>query len=131
MPTPSNRPPPQELVEAYPDAKVILTVRDFDRWYDSAAATIYRISEATAPLVRPPVWLVARLPRWLLPLVGSAQRAMADALVWRGTFQGRFKDREFTRQVGRGGAREDDTVRQGFTRPIAYRLGEAQYRRRT
>src|SRR3712207_4417870 len=31
----------EELIERYPDAKVILTVRDPDRWYESARTTIY------------------------------------------------------------------------------------------
>jgi hypothetical protein len=31
----------RELAEHYPDAKVILTVRDPQRWYDSIAATIF------------------------------------------------------------------------------------------
>lgn len=30
-----------ELVEAFPDALVLLSVRDLDAWYDSAAATIF------------------------------------------------------------------------------------------
>lgn len=32
----------RELVDAYPDAKVVLTVRDVDKWFDSAASTIFR-----------------------------------------------------------------------------------------
>jgi hypothetical protein len=35
-----------ELLERNPDAKVILTVRDPQRWYESAYNTIYRISGA-------------------------------------------------------------------------------------
>lgn len=31
----------RELVAHYPDAKVILTTRDADKWYDSASATIF------------------------------------------------------------------------------------------
>lgn len=31
---------PEELMAAYPDARVILTVRDEDKWYDSMAATL-------------------------------------------------------------------------------------------
>src|ERR1700761_2008202 len=33
----------REFMERYPDAKVILSVRDADRWYDSARATIYYV----------------------------------------------------------------------------------------
>jgi hypothetical protein len=31
----------QELLDRFPDAKVILTVRDADKWYESALQTIY------------------------------------------------------------------------------------------
>jgi len=32
-------------MEAYPDAKVILTVRDVDKWYDSTLNTIFQASK--------------------------------------------------------------------------------------
>ncbi|MEO3870156.1 sulfotransferase family protein [Nonomuraea sp. B12E4] len=32
----------RELAEHYPDAKVVLTVRDPQRWWDSVSATIFR-----------------------------------------------------------------------------------------
>src|SRR3954451_19093268 len=37
-----------QLSQNYPEARVILTVRDPDRWYDSASATIYDIGKAGA-----------------------------------------------------------------------------------
>ncbi len=37
-----------ELVEAFPDALVLLSVRDLDEWYDSATATIF--PESSDPL---------------------------------------------------------------------------------
>ena len=43
----------RELLEKYPEAKVILTVRDPERWYDSAHQTIYfvraRVPEPGSP----------------------------------------------------------------------------------
>jgi Sulfotransferase domain len=45
----------RELVEAYPEAKVVLTVRDPQAWYDSAAHTI-------SPSLSPPFWV--RLLTW-------------------------------------------------------------------
>ena len=36
----------QEYLRLYPEAKVILTVRDPGRWYDSARQTIYQASRA-------------------------------------------------------------------------------------
>jgi hypothetical protein len=69
-----------ELAAYYPDAKVILTVRDADDWYDSAAATIHATS-ARPPDEADPAR--ARFLRW------------ARGLVWEGQFQGRFTDRSF------------------------------------
>ena len=77
----------RELIERYPDAKVVLTVRDPDRWYDSANATIYPVSRD--------------FPRILKLLVPRLRRLneMIDATVWDGTFGGRFEDREYAQQV--------------------------------
>ena len=44
----------KELAELYPEAKVILTVRDAERWYESTQATIFR---ETNHEVAPPEWL--------------------------------------------------------------------------
>jgi len=66
----------QELLAAFPHARVLLSVRDPDRWYESTLETIYG---------------AARLPRWLehippLHLFIEMQRRV----IWDGTFQGRF-----------------------------------------
>jgi hypothetical protein len=68
---------------------VILTVRDPDGWYDSARATIYGIGQAaTSPLFR-------LLAQALLPVRRFLSvRPMIDAVVWQGTFDGRFEDRQ-------------------------------------
>ena len=43
----------REFLEYFPDAKVILTVRDADRWYESAARTIFRpVPSFLFPLAR-------------------------------------------------------------------------------
>jgi hypothetical protein len=41
----------QELVAAHPAARVLLTVRDPDRWYDSIRATIFALTAAEWPAV--------------------------------------------------------------------------------
>src|SRR3954447_22922607 len=67
----------EQLMRVYPDAKVILTVRDPDRWYDSARTSIYSVVTATnSPLFR--------LLTLVLPPVRRFQRAqhMIDAVVW-------------------------------------------------
>src|SRR5215211_7542841 len=38
----------EELMEKYPDAKVILTVRDPEKWYESARSTIFNIQDVTS-----------------------------------------------------------------------------------
>ena len=72
----------RDLVAKHPDAKVVLTVRDPQKWYDSAYGTIYRA--ATAP--RPPAAVAPAIE-------------MAHAVVWDGTFDGRFADRDFAIRV--------------------------------
>ena len=47
----------QELLAAYPGAKVVLSVREsFDTWYESVSESIYP-SSMTGLQVRPPPWL--------------------------------------------------------------------------
>lgn len=72
----------RELMNRYPEAKVILTLRDADRWYDSALHTIYYVRHAF------PVWA-----KWLWPRMRRFTH-MLDDIVWIGTFQGRFADKQ-------------------------------------
>jgi len=50
----------RELAALYPDAKVILTLRDPDKWYDSAEATIFRGMMRNAETVTDPHALMVR-----------------------------------------------------------------------
>jgi hypothetical protein len=86
----------KELMERYPEAKVILTVRDPDRWYDSARQTIYSVRQA--------------FPAWVMPFIPRLRRIlrMVRRLIWDGMFQGRFEDRDFAIEVYR---RHNDEVR--------------------
>ena len=70
----------KELLAHYPDAKIILTVRDPERWYQSVASTIYPV------LMRP---LETNNPTML------AQRKMALKLIFEQSFDNRFEDRAF------------------------------------
>jgi hypothetical protein len=86
----------RELAAAHPEAKVILTVRDPDRWYDSARATLYARIEA-----RQGQHLGGVLRRLLARLdsrVGNRYRTM-DETVWNGTFGGAFRDRDHAIRV--------------------------------
>ncbi|KAG2449031.1 hypothetical protein HYH02_005783 [Chlamydomonas schloesseri] len=83
----------KELLAAYPGAKVILTVREsFDAWYASVCESIYP-SSMNGLTVRPPPWLA----HWFRNY--TSHYSMVDEVIWTGTFDGRFKDREFARQV--------------------------------
>lgn len=78
----------KELAEKYPEAKVVLTVRDFDKWYKSANETIYAISNAF------PGWIK------LIPRVRKTAE-MANGLIWEQFFQGKFEDRAFAEKLFR------------------------------
>lgn len=76
----------KELMAAYPDAKVLLTVRDPQKWYESTIETIFK---------------AAAIPRWLTLIVPALKNLnkMIDATVWDNIFDGRFKDKEYAIQV--------------------------------
>jgi hypothetical protein len=85
----------RELIAAHPDAKVILTVRDPDRWYESVSNTIHRMRDTdTTPRERALLWLLGLV----LP-GGRAIRQTVDDIIWQGTFDGRFTDREYALRV--------------------------------
>lgn len=73
----------RELMEAFPDAKVVHTVRDPDRWYESTLETIY----GARTLV--PGWL-----KRIVPFTGRFTE-MVDLMVWDRVFDGRFEDRDY------------------------------------
>lgn len=87
----------RELVDAFPEAKVVLTVRDPDRWYESARKTIFRF-----PLRRHNAaeQLVYRVVSRLNPNGAATVPNMLDTVVWGRVFgghpfDGRPGDREF------------------------------------
>lgn len=78
----------RELMERYPDAKVVLTVRDPEQWHASAMNTIYGAPRAfPLPLLRP-----------LIPWMRDIFR-MQDDLFWNGAFHGRFADKQYAIEV--------------------------------
>ena len=79
----------KELCDHYPEARVILTVRDPDRWYESITETIYPLSHL--------------MPRWL-GLVNprlSGFLKIARRIPWENTFQGRIEDAAYAKQIFR------------------------------
>ncbi len=85
-----------ELMEAFPEAPVILTVRDPAPWYESTRSTIYGLRRlTTGPLAVRAAFAFAGL---FVPGVAGAVR-LADRLVWEDTFDGRFEDRDYAMEV--------------------------------
>jgi Sulfotransferase domain len=73
----------RELMATFGRAKVILTVRGPDRWYDSVRDTLYSLKTATEEY---------------LAAAGSAGRpvpVLYENRIWTDTFAGRFTDRQF------------------------------------
>jgi hypothetical protein len=75
-----------DLRRAFPDARVIFTDRDPERWYESTLETIYKGAVI-------PRWLTAFLPGW-----GGFYR-MVRAAIWDRLFGGRFEDRAHAIEV--------------------------------
>jgi len=75
----------RELVEHYPDAKVLLSRRDADRWYDSVMNTIYPVLTQGPP---------KRAPETLRDF-----HEMVYALIFERTFEGRLEDRTDAKRV--------------------------------
>jgi hypothetical protein len=76
----------RELMSTYPNAKVLLTVRDQQRWYDSTLETIYKSALVNA-------WALVFVPGF------SRLRHMVQATIWDRLFDGRFEDKVYAIQV--------------------------------
>jgi hypothetical protein len=66
----------KELMAIYPDAKILLNIREPEAWYDSMYETIYAIQAA--------------FPFWFPPVV----KKLHDEIIWKGNLKGTFEDRE-------------------------------------
>lgn len=82
----------EKLMEVYPGAKVLLSVRDPERWYESTSNTIYNIRRITTSSKF--FTAVGRLN----PRITSIAR-MVNNLIWEGTFDGRFEDEQYAIEV--------------------------------
>src|SRR5215211_5353176 len=90
----------RELTAAHPEAKVILTVRDPERWYASTLATIFTFTSRVRDGVPPSARVRQLLLRSVVPGMREGLRFIDD-LVWQGTFDGRFSEREYALRVFR------------------------------
>lgn len=82
----------KELMEEYPEAKVLLSVRDPERWYESVSNTIYGMRRTTR----------GRLFSTVMGIFApNMKRAagMVNGLIWEGTFSGNFEDRRYAISV--------------------------------
>jgi hypothetical protein len=85
----------KELLETYPDAKVIHTTRDPESWHTSIKKTVYPVVKwADDPSMSPHV---------------IKTQQMVRTVVWDGEMQGKTDDREFSIQMFRD--REDEVRR--------------------
>ncbi len=66
----------KELSEIYPEALILLNVRDAETWYDSSLKTIYRIQK---------IW-----PSWYPRVLTRMQ----NELIFQGRFDGQFENRD-------------------------------------
>lgn len=71
----------RELMAVFPEAKVLLNVRDPEEWYDSMFDTI---------------WAIQPVFPWWFPRV---VRKMHDVIIWDSRFNGEFADRAKTIEV--------------------------------
>jgi hypothetical protein len=81
----------RRLAEHYPDAPVVLTVRDPDAWYESTRQTIFEVREA---MKRGEI----DADEASLAATPEAMK-MIGGLIWDGTFDGRFLDRSYAIDV--------------------------------
>ena len=79
----------EELMERYPHAKVILTVRDLQRWYESTLNTIYHTRKIASSPLFTVIGLFVSGVRHMKHAIG-----IVDDLAREETFGGRFEDRE-------------------------------------
>jgi len=88
----------EEIMQRHPEAKVLLSVRDPERWYESTRGTIYPLTLLldSSPTVR----LIFGLAT-LLAYGGFAgiKSSLPHDVIWDGTFDGRFEDRTYAIEV--------------------------------
>ena len=77
----------QELADEFPEAKIVLGIRDADAWYQSVSETIYVVA--------------LNFPKWLGLILSRVKKVddMVNRTVWVGEFSGRFEDKEFAVDV--------------------------------
>ena len=76
----------KDLMEHYPDAKIIHTIRDPERWYKSTYETIYQMNYA--------------FPRWVTIIVRPLGQFLdMTQVIWSTLFEDRFGDRDYAIRI--------------------------------
>jgi hypothetical protein len=86
----------EELLRRHPDAKLLLSVRDPERWYESTRNTIHELSKIIAGS-----WLsrvIFAFVGLFVPGVFEIGR-MDNEIIWQGTFDGKFEDKRHAIEV--------------------------------
>lgn len=75
----------KEIMLTYPDAKIVLTERDFDSWYNSASNTIYKMQNSFFGIAK--------------YIIRPNLLKMVNETVWDRVFKGKFQDKDFARSI--------------------------------
>ncbi len=77
----------QELADIFPEAKIVLSIRDPDAWYKSVNNTIFRV--------------IPNFPKWIRFIFPRSDKVfnMIEKTIWQGEFSGQFEDKKLTIQV--------------------------------
>ena len=86
----------KEHMERYPDAKVILTIRDFEPWYKSAYSTIWQAGPQNLPQKLAMMLKLLTTPR-LRKVIKCIK--FVKRVFWGKQFQGKFEDKAFAEKV--------------------------------
>jgi len=88
----------KELMRRNPEAKVLLSVRDPERWYESTRSTIYELTRLVEGSTS------SRLTFGVVGLLifggfTGRRSSLAKVIIWQGTFDGRFEDKSYAIEV--------------------------------
>jgi hypothetical protein len=87
----------KEMMKRYPNAKVILTLRDADKWWQSANDTIYGVSKNKG------MRIALNIIGLFVPKLRKMNRvfSFARTTIWEQMFHGKFEDKEYAKSIFR------------------------------
>jgi hypothetical protein len=84
----------KELMKKYPDAKVILTARDPEKWYKSVSDTIFNYPKGFEKFMMQTVGMFKPEVKHIYNTIEYAKEA-----IWFGLFERRFADKQFALDI--------------------------------